>query len=126
VEGSDAGWPQPASRSRPAERPTSAQDQRYSRWQRSEVTFGPVGRILASFVVQLPLIWLIDYSGIIGIVIGVPVAFKVLPWAYGDIWRKVRVRSTPADELSSDYRQTFPEDAPPRTDIGTRRPPRRW
>jgi hypothetical protein len=100
--------------------------QRYSRWQQSEITFGPVGRVAASFAVVLPLVWLIDYSGIIGIVVGIPVAFKVLPWAYGDIWRKVRVKPTSGDELSSEYRQSFPDDGPPRTDIGTRQPPTRW
>jgi len=100
--------------------------QRYSRWAGSEVSFGPVGRIIASFAVLLPFRWLFEYSGIIGIVIGVPVAFKVLPWAYGDIWRKVRMKPTAGDEISTEYRQTFPDEGPPRTDISTRQPPARW
>jgi hypothetical protein len=103
-----------------------AGQQRYSRWKQSEITFGPAGRILASFAVLLPLYWLVGFSGIIGIVVGVPVAFMVLPWAYGDIWRKVRVPPTRGDEISAEYRDAFPDDGPPRTDISTRQPPARW
>ncbi len=57
-----------------------------SRWAGSEVTFGPVGRMVASVLVLVPLCFFIFAGSLIGIA---AYGVVVVPWALRDIWRKV-------------------------------------
>lgn len=108
------------------EQPLQPWQRSHSRWIRSEVAYGPWGRILASLVVSIPLWWFLSPYGIFGAVAGVPIlVFVVLPWAYRDIWRRVPV-TRDSDRLEAEYRRTAPVEGEPRTDISTRTPPKRW
>ncbi len=66
---------------------------RYSRWEKSAGTFGPFGRLFATFVLLIPLpvlaMTLAIGIGIIGLGIYVVV---VMPWALRDIWKKATIR----------------------------------
>jgi hypothetical protein len=65
---------------------------RYSRWQRTSVSFGPAGRIAASLALMGtgPLFWWFFQLG--GAMFFVMWTAIVLPWGLRDVWRKVRVR----------------------------------
>lgn len=60
---------------------------RGSRLRRSELTFGPIGRVVMSVLVLLPLVFLLD-SLPYGAVGAVMWSFIVLPLCYRDIWRR--------------------------------------
>lgn len=100
---------------------------RRSRWVRSDVTFGPVGRIAVSLLMLVPLWWFIAYAGVFGIV-GVPIwLVKVLPWALRDIWRPVRLRATDADLIRAQHELLEQaEAAPAHASIHDRSPVSRW
>ena len=100
---------------------------RRSRWARSDVTFGPVGRIVVSLLMLVPLWWFIDYAGVFGIV-GVPVwLFKVLPWALRDIWRPVCLPASEADVIRARAALLEQASAPPAgPSISERQAPTRW
>lgn len=69
----------------------------------SAVTFGPVGRIVVSLLMLVPLWWFIAYAGVFGIV-GVPIwLVKVLPWALQDIWRPVKLPASDADIIRAKH-----------------------
>ena len=60
-----------------------------SRWVRSDVTFGPVGRLVATGLALAPVWWFVVYGGvfgIVGLIVWVPF---LLPWVLRDIWRRV-------------------------------------
>ena len=117
--GESAGRPQPA------ERLTPTHHQRYSRWQRSEITFGPLGRVVITVALLAPVWFGIFYSAFF-LVFAALWAFFIIPLAYRDVWRKVRAARTPADELALEYRRAVPDDGPARTDINSRTMPTRW
>jgi hypothetical protein len=66
---------------------------RYSRWEKSDGTFGPFGRVFATFLLLIPLpvlaVTLAIGIGIIGLGIYVVV---IMPWALRDIWKKATIR----------------------------------
>jgi hypothetical protein len=66
---------------------------RYSRWEKSAGTFGPFGRLFATFLLLIPLpvlaVTLAIGIGIIGLGIYVVV---IMPWALRDIWKKATIR----------------------------------
>jgi hypothetical protein len=66
---------------------------RYSRWEKSAGTFGPFGRLFATFLLLIPLpvlaMTLAIGIGIIGLGIYCVV---VMPWALRDIWKKATIR----------------------------------
>ena len=100
--------------------------QRRSRWAGSEITFGPVGRIVMSLLMLVPAWWFLNYAGIFGVVGIVIWLVKVLPWALRDIWRPVKVPATDSDMIRAKHQllqQT--EAAPPNGSVnGTGAPPR--
>lgn len=93
----------------------------------SAVTFGPVGRIVVSLLMLVPLWWFISYAGAFGI-IGVPIwLVKVLPWALRDIWRPVRLPATDADTIRARHELLEQaEAAPTNPSISERPAPSRW
>lgn len=101
--------------------------QRRSRWARSEVTFGPVGRIVTTLLLLVPLWWFFSYAGIFGIVGVVIWLTKVLPWGLRDIWRPVKVPANDADMIRArhDLLQQS-EAAPPHGSINEQATPSRW
>jgi hypothetical protein len=66
---------------------------RYSRWEKSAGTFGPFGRLFATFLLLIPLpvfaMTLAIGIGIIGAGIYIVV---IMPWALRDIWKKATIR----------------------------------
>lgn len=60
-----------------------------SRWAASAVSFGPVGRIVATLLVLLVGVWLL-WASLFGMVGGFLWLGIVTPWALRDIWRPVR------------------------------------
>jgi hypothetical protein len=63
----------------------------YSRWKKSSGTFGPVGRVVATVLLLVPLPFL-AISATVGIgIIGAGVyVLVVMPWALRDIWKAAR------------------------------------
>ena len=60
------------------------------RWRSGEITFGPVGRIVATVLVTMPLLWFLKNAlpfGFVGLVIYGAVLW---PWALRDIWGRTR------------------------------------
>ena len=102
-----------------------ASRQRYSRWAPSEVTFGPVGRVVATVLLFIP-VWFGIFYNVFFLVAAAIWAIGIMPLAYRDVWRRVRSAPTDADRLAVAYDQAFPDDGSPRTDITTRTPPARW
>lgn len=100
---------------------------RRSRWVSSAVTFGPVGRIVVSLLMLVPLWWFIVYAGVFGIV-GVPIwLVKVLPWALRDIWRPVRLPANDADVIRAHHQLLEQaESAPRHMSISEHTAPPRW
>jgi len=70
---------------------------RQSRWAATEVSFGPVGRIVVSMAMFLPTAW-ISTLGLVPALVSAPVYLGVaVPWALRDIWRPVRVPEVAGD-----------------------------
>jgi hypothetical protein len=100
---------------------------RGSRWVRSAVTFGPVGRIVASLLTLLPLWWFLVYAPFGAIVI-VPIwLVKILPWALRDIWRPVKLPANDADLIRAQHELLGQaESVPTKPSISERPTPARW
>lgn len=61
----------------------------YSRWKKSAGTFGPTGRVVATFLLLLPLTLMVAAIATgIGIIGAGVYIFVIMPWALRDIWRK--------------------------------------
>jgi hypothetical protein len=92
-----------------------------SRWRRSEVTFGPVGRLVATVVVMVPIVFAIFYS-VFFIIAAAIWALTLMPWALRDIWRRTYVGTAEPSIVLP------PEPAPltPGESILDRQPPARW
>ena len=91
-----------------------------SRWLSSEVTFGPVGRVVLTVLILAPAIFGIFVSAVF-FIFGVLWLF-IVPIALRDIWRAVRVPGT------GDPLDIPPEPTPPKPgeSIQDRRLPHRW
>ena len=102
--------------------------ERGTRWQSSVLTFGPVGRIVASTLITLVLAWFLYYGGLWGIPGVVIWGGYFMPRALRDIWRPAALPSTdltrlrdeaaPEAELKNRPEQThiaFDPDQPPPT-----------
>lgn len=64
----------------------------YSRWKKSTGTFGPVGRVVATLLLLVPLpVFIIAVSVGIGIIGGGIYMLVVMPWALKDIWKQAAI-----------------------------------
>ncbi|HEX7106691.1 MAG TPA: hypothetical protein VF218_12060 [Acidothermaceae bacterium] len=64
----------------------------YSRWKKSANTFGPVGRVVASALLAVPLpVFAMAMSLGIGIIGGGIYLLVVMPWALKDIWKQAAI-----------------------------------
>jgi hypothetical protein len=104
-----------------AELPTpSAVVPAYSRWRASAVTFGPAGRLLASIVVLVPIVYAVFVNALF--VFTAALWLFLLPTAWRDIWARVRVRSDPAPRIPD----RLPAEHCEADAIATRTGTRRW
>jgi hypothetical protein len=77
----------------------------YSRWKKSASTFGPAGRIIATFLLLLPLtLAAAAIATGIGIIGGGIYIFVIMPWALRDIWKKAATAVQPPRPAGSDVR----------------------
>lgn len=97
---------------------------RHSRWAASSVTFGPVGRLIATALVLVPLWWSVYYAGPFGIVGLVVWGGVLLPMALRDIWR--RIPTEPLDPIGLGNLATTTKEVDPETAIENRGGPSRW
>ena len=68
----------------------------YSRWRKSASTFGPVGRIVATVALLVPLpVLLMAASMFIGLVGTGIYVLVVMPWALKDIWQRAAFPVSP-------------------------------
>jgi hypothetical protein len=65
-----------------------------SRYSSSQVTFGPVGRLVCTVVVLGIPVWFVKYGSIFGLLGAVTWCVGVLPRAWKDIWRRAPERPT--------------------------------
>ncbi|WP_432496372.1 hypothetical protein [Kineococcus auxinigenes] len=82
------GGAPPAARADDLAGPAGAplQTRPHSRWAVSEITFGPVGRVLWTVGLLVLTGWLFRFSPLAGVVFAV----TALPVALRDVWRRVR------------------------------------
>lgn len=75
---------------------TSADLFSQSRWRSSSVTFGPVGRIVVTFLVFLPYpLFIVNLPfGLVGVVVWTPLLWRALR----DIWRRDRRHHLPPQQ----------------------------
>jgi hypothetical protein len=73
-------------------RPDTAVLMTYSRWKKSTGTFGPVGRVVATLLLLVPLpVFAMAVSVGIGIIGGGIYVLVVMPWALKDIWKQAAI-----------------------------------
>jgi|GEM_PF-1962590 hypothetical protein len=61
----------------------------YSRWKKTDCTFGPLGRVIATFLLLLPLpVLAFAIASGIGIIGAGLYVLVVMPWALRDIWKR--------------------------------------
>jgi hypothetical protein len=70
-----------------------------SRFQASVLTFGPVGRVLATLVLFAVLAWFLLYGGLFGIVGALVWGGRVIPLALRDVWRRAALPATDLTRL---------------------------
>jgi hypothetical protein len=101
---------------------------RGSRWSKSDLTFGPVGRVVATVLLLVPLWWFLNGAGIFGLVGVVTYGLFLVPWALRDIWRPVRRTATADEELQARLARELARDraAEASGDITDRETPPRW
>jgi len=93
------------------------------------VTFGPLGRIVATILVVGVLWWLNAALGIFGVVIMAIYVREFLPSALKDIWRPVRLPPDESDVIRARFEAMRLEEqppAPPESPIAERPAPQRW
>ena len=91
-----------------------------SRWLRSEITFGPTGRIVCTVLLIVPVLFGIFYS--VFFLIAAAIWLFIVPMALRDVWRAVRVPGAePAIVIPPD-----PKPPAPGESIHDRKMPRRW
>jgi hypothetical protein len=69
-----------------------------SRWKQSEVSYGPVGRVVATVLVVFPVLFAVFYSAVF-LIAGALWGLFILPMALRHIWRPVRDDSAPSELL---------------------------
>lgn len=107
----------PATRARPAS-PLFRIMPVHSRWRSSAVTFGPVGRIVATVLVLLPFVFAIFVNTLF--IIAAAIWLFTAPTALRSIWARVRIGERELAEPEP-LPRTEPEDA-----IAGRPGARRW
>jgi hypothetical protein len=61
----------------------------YSRWKKTDGTFGPAGRVIATFLLLVPLpVFALGVASGIGIIGAGLWVVVVMPWALRDIWKR--------------------------------------
>ena len=104
--------------------------ERGTRFQRSVVTFGPTGRVVATGLMLLPLWWLVFYAGVFGLAASFMWLIVVLPRALRDIWRPAVLPSTELTRLrdAAVRAAEAQRDAAAKQTDGAAKPdpPRRW
>ena len=61
----------------------------YSRWKKTDGTFGPAGRIISTLLLLVPLpVFLLAVATGIGIIGAGLYVIVVMPWALRDIWKR--------------------------------------
>ena len=74
----------------------------YSRWKKSASTFGPVGRIVATVALLVPLpVLFMAASMFIGLVGTGIYVLVVMPWALKDIWQRAAFPVSPPQPQAS-------------------------
>ena len=100
-----------------------------SRWAASEITFGPVGRIVATALVVGVVWWLNQVLGIFFLVLAGAFLWQVVPQALRDIWRPVRLPPTEQDAIRAKAEAMRLDElppTPPESPIDERPAPSRW
>jgi len=99
-----------------------------SRWRKSTVTYGPVGRMMWTVVFLIIAIWPLWQAitvGWIWVVLylgGIPMLFVIFPLVMRDVWKKApNPDFEPPLELPPE-----PPPLAPGESLHDRRPPRRW
>ena len=99
--------------------------ERGTRWERSVLTFGLPGRLLATVLLLAPL-WLFWQSGIYGLVGLVIWVWRLLPWALADVWRPAVLPSTDLTRLRDAARREAELARRPPAAESRPEPPKRW
>ncbi len=61
----------------------------YSRWKKTDGTFGPAGRVIATVLLLVPLpVFVLAVATGIGIIGAGLYIIVVMPWALRDIWKR--------------------------------------
>ena len=70
---------------------------RYSRWAKSQNSFGPFGRVVATIALLAPLV-ILAVTVVTGIgIIGAGIyAIVFVPWGLKDIWKRTKITVGPA------------------------------
>lgn len=77
----------------PALADTAGRPSKGSRWSSSDTTFGPVGRVLATIGLLVPVPLFVLTAGMgFGLLGGGIWVFVILPWGLRDVWRHSRRR----------------------------------
>lgn len=70
-----------------------------SRWRKTTTTFGPIGRVLATIALVVPLIFFVVIGVLTG---GLTIAgaviwgFIIMPWGLRDVWKAGQISTGPA------------------------------
>jgi hypothetical protein len=90
-----------------------------SRWLRSEVTFGPVGRVTWTILLFLPLLFAIFYNFFF--IVAAAIWMAIVPMGLRDVWRRVK---RPGYETMPEL--PAPKGLQPGESLHDRTPPQRW
>jgi hypothetical protein len=85
------------------------------------VTYGPAGRIVASVLILIPILYAI-FVNFFFVLAAAIWAIVIVPWAYRDIWRRVRFGEAPPSIVIPPESGPIPDG----TSILDRKAPRRW
>lgn len=78
----------------------------YSRWKKTDGTFGPAGRIVATVLLIVPLpVFVLGVATGIGIIGAGVWVLVLMPWALRDIWKRGATHVQPP--LPAPGRQQF-------------------
>jgi hypothetical protein len=94
-----------------------------SRFARSELTFGGVGRVVATILFLAPVYFALDLAGVFGILFAVPYLVMVVPQGLRWLWQPARAELV-EDPLPAPDR-TF-QPPPAGAGIADRQAPSRW
>lgn len=100
-----------------------ASDWRTSRFAPGELTFGAVGRVVATILFLSPVFFALDLAGVLGIFFALPYLTMVVPQGLRWLWQPAPVELVP-DPLPA---APLPSDPPPAGGgIAGRQAPGRW